>query len=148
MFGIEEPYAAIVVGAAHATKCMTAKQIAEVCNHLDIPVLLLGGKQEIEKAESIIQSSSINKVKNACGKFDLFQSAILVKNAATFITHDTGLMHIAAALRKPQVVVWGNTIPEFGMYPYYGNEKINWISFEQKRIVLQTLFQNRLSILP
>jgi ADP-heptose:LPS heptosyltransferase len=28
-------------------------------------------------------------------------------------------MHIAAALRKPIVSIWGNTIPEFGMYPYF-----------------------------
>jgi ADP-heptose:LPS heptosyltransferase len=29
-------------------------------------------------------------------------------------------MHIAAAFRRPMVSVWGNTVPEFGMYPYYG----------------------------
>jgi ADP-heptose:LPS heptosyltransferase len=29
-------------------------------------------------------------------------------------------MHIAAALQKPIFSFWGNTIPEFGMYPYYG----------------------------
>ena len=130
--GIEEPYAAIVIGAAHATKCLTTTQIAKICEYLQMPVLLLGGKQEAEKAEMIIQNTSNKNVKNACGRLDLFQSALKVKNAATIITHDTGLMHIAAALKKPQVVVWGNTIPEFGMYPYYGNENINWISFEQK----------------
>jgi hypothetical protein len=36
------------------------------------------------------------------------------------ITHDTGLMHIAAAFQKPVVSIWGNTVPAFGMYPYYG----------------------------
>lgn len=131
-FGIEDPYAAIVIGAAHATKCLTAIQIAEICNYLQMPILLLGGKQEIEKAEAIILDSSNKNVHNACGRYNLFQSALLVRNAATFITHDTGLMHIAAALKKSQVVVWGNTIPEFGMYPYYGKENINWISFERK----------------
>jgi ADP-heptose:LPS heptosyltransferase len=28
-------------------------------------------------------------------------------------------MHIAAAFGKPVVSLWGNTVPEFGMYPYY-----------------------------
>jgi len=56
----------------------------------------------------------------------------VVEQSATIISHDTGLMHITAALRKPQVVIWGNTIPAFGMSPYYGNEKVNWVSFEQK----------------
>jgi ADP-heptose:LPS heptosyltransferase len=27
-------------------------------------------------------------------------------------------MHIAAAFKKPIISIWGNTIPEFGMYPY------------------------------
>jgi ADP-heptose:LPS heptosyltransferase len=33
------------------------------------------------------------------------------------ITADTGLMHIAAAYKKEVHSFWGNTIPEFGMYP-------------------------------
>ena len=39
-------------------------------------------------------------------------------------SHDTGMMHIAAALQKPIVSIWGNTIPEFGMYPYYGEKQL------------------------
>jgi ADP-heptose:LPS heptosyltransferase len=33
-------------------------------------------------------------------------------------------MHIAAAFKKPIISIWGNTIPEFGMAPYYGSESI------------------------
>ena len=38
------------------------------------------------------------------------------------VSNDTGLMHIAAAFQIPVVSVWGNTVPAFGMYPYYGNQ--------------------------
>jgi ADP-heptose:LPS heptosyltransferase len=38
--------------------------------------------------------------------------------ASLVITHDTGMMHIAAAFKKPIVAIWGNTTPRFGMYPY------------------------------
>lgn len=55
---------------------------------------------------------------NACGRFSLHQSASLVRQAQLVVSHDTGLMHIAAAFRKQIISVWGNTVPEFGMYPY------------------------------
>ncbi len=125
-----QSYAAIVIGAAHETKCMTSDQIAILCDQLSMPVILLGGRQEIQKANDIINKSNSTEIKSACGNIDIFQSSFILEKAATIITHDTGLMHIAAAMKKPQVVVWGNTIPEFGMYPYYGDEIIKWHSFE------------------
>lgn len=126
-----ESYISMVVGAAHETKCLTVSQIARVCDHLDIPVILLGGKREQEKAETIVKATSNPKVINTCGNLNLMQSASVLKQSGPVITHDTGLMHIAAALQKPQVVVWGNTIPAFGMYPYYGTADTKWISIEQ-----------------
>jgi len=41
------------------------------------------------------------------------------------LTSDTGMMHIAAALNKPMVSVWGNTVPEFGMYQLYPKGSTN-----------------------
>ncbi|OUJ75429.1 glycosyltransferase family 9 protein [Hymenobacter crusticola] len=55
---------------------------------------------------------------NACGHFSLNQSASLVRQAQFVVSHDTGLMHIAAAFKKEIFSVWGNTVPAFGMYPY------------------------------
>jgi ADP-heptose:LPS heptosyltransferase len=56
---------------------------------------------------------------NLCGQLSLAQSASIVGQSARVFTHDTGLMHIAAALRKPIVSIWGSTVPAFGMYPFY-----------------------------
>jgi ADP-heptose:LPS heptosyltransferase len=132
-FGVESgSFVAIVIGAAHQTKCLTISQITGLCNKLDRPVILLGGKEEISKAEEILNSTTNPAVKSACGKFDILQSGSIIKQAGLVITHDTGLMHIASALNKPQIVIWGNTIPEFGMYPYYGAKSTKWISIEQK----------------
>jgi heptosyltransferase-2 len=80
----------------------------------------LGGKGEAENA-SKITSALGSIIYNACGNYAINQSASLVKQSQKIITHDTGLMHIAAAFQKPIVSVWGNTIPEFGMAPYYGS---------------------------
>ncbi|MFH0893881.1 MAG: glycosyltransferase family 9 protein [Bacteroidota bacterium] len=111
-------YIGIVIGAAHATKCFPADKIISLCKYLDYPVILLGGPTDREVGEKISKACG-ELVFNACGIFTLGQSAALIKNAKVVISPDTGLMHISAALHKPLISIWGNTIPEFGMYPYY-----------------------------
>lgn len=123
-------YVAIVIGAAHPTKCMTVEQLQAICNELDLPVILLGGKEEIAKSKAILKGIRNDRVRNAVGELDIIQSASVIDQAGGIITHDTGMMHIAAALKKEQRVVWGNTIPGFGMYPYYGHHPVSWQSFE------------------
>ena len=112
-------YIAIVIGAALATKKMPVHKLKELCAAINYPIILLGGKEDIEEGKAIAAIDDI-KIYNACGKFNLNESADIVRGAKLVITHDTGLMHIAAALQKPVISVWGNTVPEFGMYPYYG----------------------------
>jgi ADP-heptose:LPS heptosyltransferase len=60
---------------------------------------------------------------NSCGEFNLNQSASVIKQSEKVITSDTGLMHIASAYKKEIISLWGNTIPEFGMYPYLPGSK-------------------------
>ena len=110
-------YVGIVIGGQHATKMMPVAKLIEVCRYLSEPIVLLGGPEDSNRAEEIVQSVGA-KVFNACGKFKLDESASLVQQANWIITHDTGLMHIAAAFKKRIVSVWGNTVPELGMYPY------------------------------
>lgn len=111
-------YIALVIGAAHATKRMPAQKLIEICKGISLPILLLGGPDDRPVAEQITRAAGTHVV-NTCGQYSLHQSASLVRQAQQVITHDTGLMHIAAALRKPIISVWGNTIPEFGMTPFY-----------------------------
>lgn len=113
-------YIAIVIGAALATKKLPLHKLKELCAAIDHPIILLGGKEDYEDGKAIAAQDEI-KIYNACGKFNLNESAALVKGAKLVITHDTGLMHIAAALQKPIISIWGNTVPAFGMYPYYGS---------------------------
>jgi ADP-heptose:LPS heptosyltransferase len=112
-------YIALVIGAALATKKLPLHKLQELCEAIQHPVILLGGREDYEDGKAIAKLDEI-KIYNACGKFNLNESADLVKKAKLVITHDTGLMHIAAALQKPIISVWGNTVPAFGMYPYYG----------------------------
>ncbi len=110
-------YIGFVIGAKHNTKKLPADKIAEIIKLIALPVVLLGGNDDSDKAD-YIKSKAGTLCYAACGKYTLAQSASLVKQARVIITHDTGLMHIAAAFKKKIISVWGNTIPEFGMYPY------------------------------
>lgn len=110
-------YIGLVIGAAHATKRMPLHKIKELVAKIDQPIMLLGGKEDSE-AGSAIASVAPDRIYNACGRYNLNQSASLVQQASLIITHDTGLMHIAAAFKKPILSIWGNTVPAFGMYPY------------------------------
>ena len=112
-----EGFVAIVIGGQHATKILPSYKVVEVCEALDYPVILVGGREDAARGERIKDRAG-SLVGNSCGSLTLGQSASLLKLADAVITNDTGMMHIAAALRKPIVSVWGNTVPEFGMYPY------------------------------
>lgn len=122
-------YIGIVIGAAHNTKKLPVEKLKELCTRLNHPIILLGGKEDVNEGNEIASVDNI-KVYNACGKFSINESADLVKKAKVIVTHDTGLMHIATAFKKPVVSVWGNTVPSFGMYPYYG---ANFLMNQQQR---------------
>ncbi|MBR3914706.1 MAG: glycosyltransferase family 9 protein, partial [Bacteroidales bacterium] len=181
-------YYAFVIGGTYKTKILPPVKIAEVIKRINKPVILLGGPDDVERAEEIISlvngqritdnvdiNSQIQKdfqvfrfsdsqiqkdsqvfrfsdsqiqkdsqifrfsdsqtqkdsqifrfsdsqILNLVGKINLEQSASIVKNADSVLTNDTGLMHIAAAFHKNIVSVWGNTVPELGMYPYLPKE--------------------------
>ncbi len=110
-------FIAFVIGGKHTTKLFPEDKVAEVCRKVSWPVVLLGGKEDEERGRRIEQLSGSN-VLNVCGRYSVNQSASLIRQARVVITNDTGLMHIAAAFGKNILSIWGNTIPEFGMYPY------------------------------
>lgn len=146
--GFRNNYVAVVVGAKFATKRLPVDRLIELCDRINKPVILLGGKEDINTGDKIerffkkikedsateeVLQKGLNKkttVFNACGKFNLNQSASILKNAQVVFSHDTGLMHIAAAFKKRIYSIWGNTTPKFGMYPY----KTSFVIFENNKI--------------
>jgi ADP-heptose:LPS heptosyltransferase len=112
-------YIGLVIGAALATKRLPLHKLKEFCTRLEHPIILLGGAEDAATG-NVLSAIDPIKIYNSCGRFSLNESADLVRRAKLIVSHDTGLMHIAAAFKKPVISVWGNTVPDFGMYPYYG----------------------------
>jgi ADP-heptose:LPS heptosyltransferase len=131
-FHIPKEYIVFAIGAKFLTKRLPTKKIIEIINKLSQTVVLLGGKDDKDRARAISDACS-NTIK-LCGDLNLNQSASVIKQSQKVITHDTGLMHIAAAFNKPIVSIWGNTVPEFGMYPYMPQAPNNYSIHEVKNL--------------
>ena len=141
-----EEYVVYAIGGQHETKKLPLDRMIELCDRMNKPIVLIGGKEDVETGDKVEQfftgevSDSVladlkalnkkTKVFNACGKFNINQSASIIKKAKYVFTHDTGMMHIAAAFKKQVFSIWGNTIPEFGMYPY----RTRFLVFENKSL--------------
>jgi ADP-heptose:LPS heptosyltransferase len=113
---IKNNYITFGIGGNHQTKKLPTKKIIEICKNIESPIVLLGGKEDFLDGE-LIKNDCSNTI-NLCGKININQSAFIVCQSRVVITHDTGIMHIAAAYKKDIISIWGNTVPEFGMYPY------------------------------
>lgn len=126
-------YLVFVIGAAHATKRLPPSKIKTICSLLkEELIVLIGGKGDAEAAKLIEKAGP--QVINTCGQFNLHQSASIVDQAKLVIAHDTGFMHIAAALKRPIVSIWGNTVPKFGMYPYLPADGPDFSIIEQPNL--------------
>lgn len=115
-FAIPERFVALSIGAQYATKRLPEEQLLELSLKIKTPIVLLGGEADREVGEYI--SGKNNRAINLCAELRLNQSASVLEQAEKVVTHDTGLMHIASAFNKNIISIWGNTVPELGMYPY------------------------------
>jgi len=110
-------YAALAIGASHTTKKLPLDQLNKLCRELPLPVVLIGGPEEAGTG-ILLEAEDPFKIYNGCGKFSLLASASIISEAKWVITHDTGMMHIAAAFKRKIISIWGSTVPDFGFYPY------------------------------
>lgn len=134
----------LIIGAKHYTKRLPVKKIIELCDKINKPIILLGGKDDIPtsfEVEKFFRTKKkhddiekiLNKrtsIYNLCGKISIGGSASIVSMAKVVYTNDTGFMHIAAALNKRVVSIYGSTHPQLGFYPY----KTNFFIYQNNKL--------------
>lgn len=79
-------------------------------------VWVLGSARDRPVAERIVEElrpSARANCRNLCGETTLSEVVDLLAAATAVVSNDSGLMHIAAALDRPLVVVYGSTSPAF-----------------------------------
>lgn len=126
--GLPDDTAALGVcpSARHATKMWDADRFAAAAATLAherrLPVLLFGSQNERDRCERIattIRASAPDAtVVNTAGSLTLLATAAAMDRCAVVLTNDTGLMHLAAARKRPLVAVFGPTVRQFGFFPY------------------------------
>lgn len=75
-------------------------------------VWLLGSAKDREVADKIVALGNA-RVRNLCGQTDLGDAIALLACADLVVSNDSGLMHIAAALDRPMLAIFGSSSPKF-----------------------------------
>jgi heptosyltransferase-2 len=111
-----EKIAALCVGAEYGpAKRWPASHFAELARMLGDAgheIWLLGSHKDAEIGTEIERSSN-GALRNLCGQTDLAQAIDLLAAANLAVVNDSGLMHIAAALDKPVIALFGSSSPGF-----------------------------------
>lgn len=114
----QRDFVAFAIGGQSLTRRLPVLRLIELCLKINYPVVLLGDKTDRKVGDEIVRAVGEQQIYNACGHYNLNQSASLLRRARVVFSHDTGLMHIAAAFRKKVYSIWGSSTPQFGFYPY------------------------------
>ena len=103
-------------GSARAEKFWNAQRWAEVINHAgdnhQIDLVITGGTSPLEQTHvGDIKSKVRHRIVDLSGKTDLLTLAALIAKARLLVTVDSAPVHLAAASRTPQVILFGPTNP-------------------------------------
>ncbi len=112
----EPRIAALCVGAEYGpAKRWPAAHFAELgklLRHEGYQVWLIGSAKDAEAGAEAARLS-MGACLDLCGKTSLNEAADLLASASVIVSNDSGLMHVAAALGKPLVALYGSSSPGF-----------------------------------
>lgn len=115
----DSSYYVVAVGAAFHTKTIPPLLLASCISAFGGHCILIGGKEDLDLAVRI--ESEISKevhLYNLTGKLTIDESALIMNQADFVISGDTGMLHIANALNKSAIAVYGSTHPMLGYTPF------------------------------
>ncbi|NCN88318.1 MAG: lipopolysaccharide heptosyltransferase II [Gallionella sp.] len=112
----DRPIAVFCPGAEYGpAKRWPAHYYAELAQQLlgrGYQVWLIGSPKDRELGEKIVALGN-RRARNLCGDTDLAEAIALLAGADLVVSNDSGLMHIAAALNRPLLAIFGSSSPQF-----------------------------------
>ncbi|HWA56755.1 MAG TPA: lipopolysaccharide heptosyltransferase II [Gemmatimonadales bacterium] len=116
------PIVAVAPGAAHATKRWPLRHwrvLAEQLAERGYGVVVIGGNPDRMLGTEIVTAAP-GAVASAAGELDLQAAGALIRRSRVMVAGDTGPMHLATAVGRPVVALFGPTVERFGFFPYRG----------------------------
>ena len=114
---LEAEIVALIPGAEYGpAKRWPAAYYAELASRLvgvGLQVWILGSEKERELGDVVSASANHPNVINLCGKTSLVDVIDLLSIAKVAVTNDTGLLHVAAAVKTHVIGIYGSSSPEF-----------------------------------
>jgi ADP-heptose:LPS heptosyltransferase len=98
-------------GAAYPARRWPADRWVSVIRAIGRDVVITGSPSERDLALAIGHQAGIDAHRVVAGRTDLLELASIVAAARLLISTDTGIAHLATALRKPSVILFGPTAP-------------------------------------
>jgi heptosyltransferase-1 len=136
LLGDIKEYIVIFPSSRWITKRWPAENFADLISKTPLPCVISGSRDDRQIARTIKDAldskyaglSQSSKTLDLCGKTDLSELVSLIAAAKTIVTNDSGPMHIAAALNKHTVALFGPTDPaKTGPYGWQKNKNLKVI---------------------
>ena len=113
-FGIRHPLVVLNAGATNSrAKCWPGDRFAALADRLidetNAQIVLVGSAAELDYAEAVVSRMTKKAVVNLAGKTSMSELIGLLADCDLLVSNDTGPAHIAAALGRPTLTIFGPT---------------------------------------
>ncbi len=120
-FGLAQPYAVFCPGAEYGP-AKRWPHFGALAGRVGLPVVLVGSAKEREQCAAI-------QGRNLAGETTLDEAIEVIAGAQFVVANDSGLMHVAAALGRPQVALYGSSSPKHTP-PLSDQSRVIWLGIE------------------
>jgi heptosyltransferase-2 len=124
----EQELIGLAPGAGFFTKRWPVEYFAQLAGEIprlypEAGVAVLGGPQDAEFGRFIAARAG-HHVLDLTGGSTLLVSAAVIKRCRFLVANDSGLMHVAEAVRTPLLALFGSTTRELGFYPQLPTSRV------------------------
>jgi heptosyltransferase-2 len=91
--------------------------------------LILGSRKEKSLGDEILGSAGSHAVRNLCGETSLGEAADILSYVKAAVSNDSGLMHMAAAVKTHVVGLYGSSSPKLTP-PLTGNKHLHYLDLD------------------